>query len=230
MKTRGFTLIELLIVVAIIAILAAIAVPNFLEAQTRAKVARVKADHRALATALESYYVDHAEYMANQQFRPLASLSTPIAYMGNALLPDPFRPNEPGTFYFYLNSMSSDSLAFEMIQNALVDGGDTALSGALLAVAQGATGQTLAIDQSDADQLFSLNWVMASAGPDGIFRLRQIREETGGVLEGPTSTIVWLEEIAAFGPNLYDPTNGTISDGEIMRTGKGEFTPRILGL
>src|SRR5688572_6112143 len=60
--TRAFTLIELLIVVAIIAILAAIAVPNFLEAQVRAKVSRVKADIRSMATAIESYAVDNNKY------------------------------------------------------------------------------------------------------------------------------------------------------------------------
>ena len=71
-KPSGFTLIELLIVVAIIAILAAIAVPNFLEAQTRAKVSRVKADQRSLATAIESYSIDWNTYppdAAAPQFR-----------------------------------------------------------------------------------------------------------------------------------------------------------------
>jgi len=61
----AFTLIELLIVVAIIAILAAIAVPNFLEAQTRAKVSRAKADMRSMATAAETYRIDNNDYMSS---------------------------------------------------------------------------------------------------------------------------------------------------------------------
>jgi len=61
---KGFTLIELLIVVAIIAILAAIAVPNFLEAQVRSKVSRVLSDMRSIATAVETYYVDTNTYPA----------------------------------------------------------------------------------------------------------------------------------------------------------------------
>ena len=64
-KQVGFTLIELLIVVAIIAILAAIAVPNFLEAQIRAKVSRAYSDMRSLATAIESYCVDTNKYPPN---------------------------------------------------------------------------------------------------------------------------------------------------------------------
>jgi prepilin-type N-terminal cleavage/methylation domain-containing protein len=59
---KAFTLIELLIVVAIIAILAAIAVPNFLEAQTRAKVARVVSDMRTYSTALGTYQIDSSTY------------------------------------------------------------------------------------------------------------------------------------------------------------------------
>ncbi len=100
-KSRNaFTLIELLIVVAIIGILAAIAVPNFLNAQTRAKIARVKSDMKALGTALESYFIDHNHYPNFQgwevpaRYNPvsfhLIPLTTPVAYISSVNLKDPF--------------------------------------------------------------------------------------------------------------------------------------------
>ena len=56
---QGFTLIELLIVVAIIGIIAAIAIPNLLNAIQRGKQKRTMADMRSIGTAVESYQVDN---------------------------------------------------------------------------------------------------------------------------------------------------------------------------
>jgi type II secretion system protein G len=104
MKRKAFTLIELLIVVLIIAILAAIAIPNFMEFQTRAKVSRLKADMRTIATGLEAYCVDEGAYPLGMyeamvaglnlsyqgyQLNAMSRLTTPIAYL-SSIPRDPF--------------------------------------------------------------------------------------------------------------------------------------------
>lgn len=101
----AFTLIELLIVIAIILILISIALPNFLEAETRAKVTKAKGDMRSMALAIESYTVDWRRNpwaaslldLDRPALPPLdpfethlpAVLTTPNKYI-NELYPDPF--------------------------------------------------------------------------------------------------------------------------------------------
>ncbi len=92
MNRKGFTLIELLIVVVIIGILAAIAIPKFASTKDKAKLASVKTDIRNFMTAEEGYFSDFATYnnfaalQANQGFTlsagnaSTASAGTPGGY------------------------------------------------------------------------------------------------------------------------------------------------------
>ncbi|MBE7490113.1 prepilin-type N-terminal cleavage/methylation domain-containing protein [bacterium] len=101
-RNRGFTLIELLIVIAIILILIAIALPNFLEAQIRAKLTRNYSEFKSIAVALEMYRGDYREYPGNNRWTRGAKdellsryfeLTTPTAYL--KMIPvDPFGPEE----------------------------------------------------------------------------------------------------------------------------------------
>ena len=96
---KAFTLIELLIVVAIIGILAAIAVPNFLNAQTRARISRVQADMRTVALAMETYRLDKNSIPPDMNTGGFPSLmlsdipvlTTPFAYLTDIPI-DPFNP------------------------------------------------------------------------------------------------------------------------------------------
>jgi prepilin-type N-terminal cleavage/methylation domain-containing protein len=193
-KAFGFTLIELLIVVAIIAILAAIAVPNFLEAQVRAKVARVKADMRTLATALEAYNVDTNKYppgrepnTGGDQTNSLFRLTTPIAYVTSSSMVDPFivhgalnRPTNRDPLYFYFCYAEYGRWAISVMQSS----------------------------SNFQKWGFHAGWCLKSAGPNRI--------RNGGEWMAVRLGINNKKQAMNF---IYDATNGTISHGDIMRTG-----------
>ncbi|MEQ8819183.1 MAG: prepilin-type N-terminal cleavage/methylation domain-containing protein [Sumerlaeia bacterium] len=184
MKTqtsRAFTLIELLITVAIIAILAAIAVPNFLEAQTRAKVSRAQADMRSIGTALETFRVDWnrypPEYVPNgfgiknddlPNMLRLVPLTTPISYM-TSVPRDPFNNgddqwSQEGSTYHY--TARNDPRPF-------------------------------------------------SAPADSPFWTSRPGYFWNNLSYGPDSTNEGWQNIQ----HTYDPTNGTISTGNVLRWG-----------
>jgi prepilin-type N-terminal cleavage/methylation domain-containing protein len=215
---RGFTLIELLIVVAIIAILAAIAVPNFLEAQTRAKVSRVKADIRSITTAIESYAVDNNKYpfynnpldsdyatynrttpgtLSHFEHRVPVSITTPIAYM-TSLLNDVFvrkatgtEPSENAPHPFHYSNDQDNSADPAAASGSLAQYPVRYLYTAVVSPPAGTNYANNAAV-----------WLMFSHGPDLV--------DNNPDDSDPTRP-----------PESYDPTNGTVSSGDVYYFGPG---------
>lgn len=211
---KAFTLIELLIVVAIIAILAAIAVPNFLEAQTRAKTSRVKNDMRALATGLEAYGVDNNGYLlCNAQLtgsrRPstdsgidgreiLERLSTPVAYMSSGLLLDTFdgmkrwvtfSPSIPQGATLEDLKPHVDAAAYHYLHYGAV------------------SPATQSFNTNTASPLLgpTKGWFLYSSGPDMAFT--------------SMGTVMTQTDAGLISGLFYDSTNGTVSYGDLWRSG-----------
>ncbi len=202
MLKRGFTLIELLIVVAIIAILAAIAVPNFLEAQTRARVSRTENDMRTIELAMESYRIDNGGYGASYAARvhnllptstvaqnDIRLLSTPIAYV-DSMPPDIFRIiaglGKPGYWIYGVDGTGTSHGVYP-----------------------------------------KLGWMTWSNGPDQVTQTGSYRSYKtvlkNEALPAPRLGMQTPPESGGGGTFYdgmrYDPTNGTVSVGDIYRFG-----------
>jgi len=197
MRKSGFTLIELLIVVAIIAILAAIAIPNFLEALVRSKVTRTKAQLRTLAIGLEAYCVDKNSYPPDATYNVLTyvnrlkNLTTPVAYL-TSLPTDPFA--DVGAIMKYHTTKGHNPYTYPPVGGQIV--------------------YPLTYDYAcrrKPDGTFESNttWDLITREPNSIiWAMRGI---------GPDKIPLWLGDIAM----PYEPTNGTVSAGIIIWTGPG---------
>lgn len=217
-QRRAFTLIELLIVVAIIAILAAIAVPNFLEAQTRAKISRAQSDMRSLATAIESYRID------NNVYPPIVARNSPFAGVnipGGAGINGPsiWNPGEPGvssrfiwvtTPVSYISSAPRDPFVNPTIGVALGPGAadpqpNPTYDGYDYVDAFSVSPGGWLGGNRGASITSGAEWHVVSAGPDRI-------NAFGG---GHTGSGALVNQRGVD----YDPTNGTSSVGDIVRIG-----------
>ncbi len=233
---KAFTLIELLIVVAIIAILAAIAVPNFLEAQTRAKVSRAKSDLRTLATGLESYRIDFNNYpyisddAAGEWIAPFGipagrtgpgGLTTPIAYLSSALY-DPFvldqRDGGGGQLPDGPQYLHYERLGFGYDENG-VPYNDNGSGFRAVHVPLDANGTIFgtSLGAPDADEttdpgMVPTDYILFSIGPD---RTHRVYNPDGSILTKARWSIL----------NYYDPTNGTVSPGNVVRFPGGQSFP-----
>jgi len=210
MNKKGFTLIELLIVVAIIAILAAIAIPNFLEAQTRSKVSRAKADMRSMAGALESYFVDNNAFpqchtygiitrAPGETIEVLERLSTPLAYITNVIIKDPFK----------LKGRLSDRTAqlLSTIEPLPIGTDWVGVLNSYIYQSFSDLGRAqTTTDSFTPARLKGIAFILHSAGPDGLYY------NLGGVLANDR-TAEWTINL------MYDPTNGTVSRGSVFRAG-----------
>ena len=227
--SHAFTLIELLIVVAIIAILAAIAVPNFLMAQTRSKVSRVKADLRNLATAIHSFHSDHNRYPLGTD--DTGNIPAVIEQHFSRSAVAPGASGAPYSFYTFQTANVPDTVNGHTLTTPIAY--ITSIPTDPFASAPGVVTYSYR-EGRDGDRS---GWIVTSFGPDRDDLVNGGKNNGCGSLaaelcgrHGDISEVHampgsgrWVVDmptrLAALSEETYDPTNGAVSEGDLWRIG-----------
>lgn len=185
----GFTLVELLVVISIILVLISIALPNYLDALVRCRVARVKSDMWTLSTSLDQYRLSYRTYppvggsFGDSFFERLLPLTTPVRFL-QRLPSDPF-PREMGS---YGSATQQDPFPDDMY---------------LYNTGAATFGTGVTDPRSGLHNRYSLH----SAGPDAKIDFPYYAFSINFILN---------QRHLVF---IYSPTNGTRSTGDIIRRG-----------
>jgi prepilin-type N-terminal cleavage/methylation domain-containing protein len=219
----GFTLVELTVVVAVVALLSAIAAPNFIEALTRSRVAAAKSNLRMLDGGLVAYRVDHNAFPASRSIpvedpagifadRQLAGLTTPVAYVSSAAFHDPFGDVQAQAlgsgrpafaFPSVLGSTGERDDEFPLPEGDASNPNEAFLYFHYPSFAARSGNPAINVDAVG----------LVSLGPD-------LQDSFGAFAPFPSSALPALARAAGYADpldTLYDPTNGTTSRGDIPR-------------
>lgn len=209
--TRGVSIIELIICVAFVAMLTAIAVPNFMQADTSSKIAQAKQDLQSLKVGLEAYEVDLGAYpwqngipvslgvfpYSQSGKRPtLERLTTPVSYLGGST--PFFDPFVASGYYEGPTFNTQSSLSDPVSQNCY-------FYNARNVIDTSAWGQT---QEHDVDPYW---YFLESSGPD------LTRHLTYSALNGMSDDTELNR--ARLSMTIYDPTNGSVSRGSVWDVG-----------
>lgn len=183
----GFTRFELATILLAIGVLVALAVPNIQEARIRRGFSQHRGDMRSIATAIESYFVDHNLYPAQVPLANFTKQRGKLARMGGANLcaMDPGRPGR-------------------------CDGLTTPVGYIIGTVLQDFMAANAGLDVPYAYYADAHGWILFSPGPDGDYDITDPSKVYDSSIPQPSPLL-------SGGPWTYDPTNGTLSSGDVYR-------------
>ncbi|NUN96596.1 MAG: prepilin-type N-terminal cleavage/methylation domain-containing protein [Candidatus Omnitrophica bacterium] len=213
---KGFTLIELLIVIAIILILIAIALPNFLEAQVRARLANTRACLQTYRTANEAYQTDFKMYPPDVDGGETVK-GTGIQWSTVLLMRRGLNCDNVGELCTFALLTSPIRYLTELCYDPFLQQQNDPQAGKRYSLPEYTTYLSGGTFRKQSGDRFGLRYVILSRGPD-------LLRDAGDYEQ------LWFDlgshrHHVTGNPRIYSPTNGTKSRGDLVVSNRGHEGP-----